>query len=163
MAKKLRVDGFKTLGKYIDQFTDKESALIKVLYEAQHIFGYLSKEVMLFVADKMDVPAAKIFGVVTFYSYFTTVPKGRCQLKVCMGTACFVRGSETIMRRFEQELGVKRGETTDDRRFSLDSLRCVGACGLAPVVLANEKVFGKIDKDDVSKIIQDSTAQGAGS
>lgn len=156
MAKKLRADGFKTLGKYIEQFSDKESALIKVLYEAQHIFGYLSKEVMLFIADRMNVPAAKIYGVVTFYSYFTTEPKGRCQLKVCMGTACFVRGSEKIMRRFEQELCIQRGGTTEDRRFSLDSLRCVGACGLAPVALANDRVYGKLEEDDVSKVIQDN-------
>lgn len=156
MAKKLRVDGFKTLGKFIDQFSDKESALIKVLYEAQHLFGHLSKDVMLFIAERMNVPASKIYGVVTFYSYFTTEPKGRCQFKVCMGTACFVRGSEKIMRRFEQELHICRGGTTDDRAFSLDSLRCVGACGLAPVVLADEKVYGKLDEDDVSKIIMDN-------
>lgn len=154
--KKLRMDGFKSLALYMDQFEDKESALIKVLYEAQHIFGYLSREVMLFIADKMNIPAAKIYGVVTFYSYFTTVPKGRCQLKVCMGTACFVRGAEKIVRQFENDLDLKRGETSVDRKFSLDVLRCIGACGLAPVVLANDKVFGKIAVDDVSHIIQDS-------
>lgn len=155
-AKKLSVDGFKSLALYMDQFEDKESALIKVLYEAQNIFGYLSKEVMLFIADKMNIPSAKIYGVVTFYSYFTTVPKGRCQLKVCMGTACFVRGAEKIVRQFENDLDLKRGETSADRKFSLDVLRCVGACGLAPVVLVNDKVFGKIAVDDVSHIIQDS-------
>lgn len=155
-AKKLSVDGFKSLALYMDQFEDKESALIKVLYEAQNIFGYLSKEVMLFIADKMNIPSAKIYGVVTFYSYFTTVPKGRCQLKVCMGTACFVRGAEKIVRQFENDLELKRGETSADRKFSLDVLRCVGACGLAPVVLVNDKVFGKIAVDDVSHIIQDS-------
>ncbi|MDR0339767.1 MAG: NAD(P)H-dependent oxidoreductase subunit E [Desulfovibrio sp.] len=157
-AKKLHVDGYKTLAKYMDQFDDKDSALIKVLYEAQHIFGYLSKEVMLFISDKLRVPASKIYGVVTFYSYFTTEPKGRCQLKVCMGTACFVRGSEKIMRRLEKDLGIVRGGTTPDRKFSLDSLRCVGACGLAPVMLANEKVYGKITEDDVNKIIKDNNA-----
>lgn len=157
-ARKLSADGYKALARHMKQFKDKdkEAALISVLYEAQHIFGYLSKEVMLFIADGLGVPAAKIYGVVTFYSYFTTEPKGRCQLKVCMGTACFVRGSEKIMRGLEKELGIGRGQTTADRKFSLDSLRCVGACGLAPVVLADEKVYGKLEADDVSKIIQDN-------
>ena len=155
-AKKLSADGFKSLARYMEQFEDKESALIKVLYEAQNIFGYLSREVMLFISDKLNVPASKIYGVVTFYSYFTTEPKGRCQLKVCMGTACFVRGSEKIARQMEKDLGISRGETTPDRKFSLDALRCVGACGLAPVVLVNDKVYGKIEVDDISTIIKEN-------
>lgn len=154
--KETRAEGFKALEQFMDQFEDKESALIKVLYEAQHLFGYLSKEVMLFIADKLNVPVAKIYGVVSFYSYFTTEPKGRCQIKVCMGTACFVRGADKIARQFEHELDLKMGETSADRKFSLDALRCVGACGLAPVVLVNDKVYGKVDADDVSKIIKDS-------
>ncbi len=153
--KELRADGFKALEQFISQFEDKESALIKVLYEAQHIFGYLSKEVMLFISEKLNVPVSKIYGVVTFYSYFTTEPKGRCQIKVCMGTACFVRGSEKIARQLEHQLDLKMGETSSDQKFSLDLLRCVGACGLAPVVLVNDKVYGKVEVDDISKIIQD--------
>lgn len=151
-----RAEGFKALEQFMEQFEDKESALIKVLYEAQHLFGYLSKEVMLFIADKLNVPSSKIYGVVSFYSYFTTEPKGRCQIKVCMGTACFVRGADKIARQFEHELDLKMGETSADRKFSLDALRCVGACGLAPVVLVNDKVYGKVEADDVSKIIKDS-------
>lgn len=154
-SKELRADGFRALEQCMKQFGTDESALIKVLYEAQHIFGYLSKEVMLFIADTMNVPAAKIYGVVSFYSYFTTEPKGRSQIKVCLGTACFVRGADKIVRQLEHELGIKMGETTTDRKFSLDSLRCVGACGLAPVVLVNDKVYGKVEPDDVSKIIRD--------
>ena len=154
--KELRADGFKTLEQFISQFEDKESALIKVLYEAQHIFGYLSKEVMLFVSEKLDVPASKIYGVVTFYAYFTTEPKGRCQIKVCMGTACFVRGAEKIVRQLEHQLNLKMGETSSDRKFTLGSLRCVGACGLAPVVLVNDKVYGKVEADDISTIIQEN-------
>ena len=155
----LKADGLKTLEAFIAQFEDKQSALIKVLYEAQHIFGYLSKDVMLFVAEKLDVPASKIYGVVSFYSYFTTEPKGRAQIKVCMGTACFVRGAQTITNQLESQLGLKMGETSADRKFSLESLRCVGACGLAPVVLVGETVYGKVTVDDVSKIIADN--QGA--
>ena len=155
-AQELQVDGFRSLELFMQQFEDKDSALIKVLYEAQRIFGYLSKEVMLFIADKLNVPAAKIYGVVSFYSYFTTEPKGRCQLKVCMGTACFVRGADKIVRQLEHELNLKMGETSSDRKFSLDALRCVGACGLAPVVLVNDEVYGKVDVNDVSKIIKDN-------
>ena len=149
-------EGFKALERYMANFDDKESALIKVLYEAQNLFGYLPKDVMLFISDRLGIPVAKIYGVVSFYSLFTTEPKGRCQIKVCMGTACFVRGSEKIARQFEHELGLKMGETTPDRKFSLDSLRCVGACGLAPVVLVNDQAYGKLGGDDVSRIIKEN-------
>jgi NADH:ubiquinone oxidoreductase subunit E len=144
---------FRELDDYIAQFRDKKTALIKVLYEAQRIFGYLSDKTMLFVADRLDVPAAKIFGVVSFYSYFTTTPKGRHRIKCCMGTACFVRGAEKIIAAFEEKLKIKRGETTADLEYSLDSLRCVGACGLAPVVLVNEQVYGKLDAPAVDTIL----------
>ncbi|MDR1945550.1 MAG: NAD(P)H-dependent oxidoreductase subunit E [Desulfovibrio sp.] len=144
---------FKELDAYIAQFRDKKSSLIKVLYEAQRLFGFLSEKAMLFIADRLDVPAAKIFGVVSFYSYFTTTPKGRHQIKCCMGTACFVRGSEKIIAAFEEKLKIKRGETTTDLEYSLDSLRCVGACGLAPVVLVNDQVFGKLEAPDVDTIL----------
>ena len=154
--KETRAEAFRTLEQFMSQFEDKESALIKVLYEAQHLFGHLPKDVVLFIADKLGVPVAKIFGVISFYSYFTTEPKGRCQIKVCMGTACFVRGSDKISRQFEMELDLKMGETSSDRKFSLDALRCVGACGLAPVVLVNDKVYGKVEPEDISKIIKDS-------
>ena len=151
-----KAEGFKKLEQYIACFSDKDSALIKVLYEAQKLFGYLSREVVLFISDKLGIPVAKVYGVVSFYSFFTTEPKGRCQIKVCMGTACFVRGSEKIARQFEHELGLKMGETTPDRKFSLDSLRCVGACGLAPVVLVNDQAYGKLEVDAVSRLIKEN-------
>ncbi len=156
-SEQLQAEGFNTLGVFINQFKDhKESALIKVLYEAQHIFGYLPKEVMLFIGEKLDIPAAKIYGVVSFYSYFTTEPKGRCQIKICMGTACFVCGAEKIARELEKQLDLEMGRTTPDRKFSLEELRCVGACGLAPVVLVNDKVYNKVAVDDISKIIKEN-------
>ena len=151
----LKADGLKSLEAFIGQFDDKQSALLKVLYEAQRIFGYLSREVMLFISEKLEIPASKVYGVVSFYSYFATVPKGRAQVKVCTGTACFVRGAQAIADQFSKELGLKMGETTPDRKFSLEGLRCVGACGLAPLVLVGEKVYGKISVDDVSKIISE--------
>ena len=159
--KELRAADFKTLDQFISQFEGKELGLINVLYKAQHIFGYLPKEVVLFIAEKINVPASKIYGVVTFYSYFTTVPKGRCQFKICTGTACFVRGADKIVRQFENQLNLPLGKTSDDLEYSLDGVRCVGACGLAPVVLMNDKVYGKVEVDDVSKIIQD-TKEGVG-
>jgi NADH:ubiquinone oxidoreductase subunit E len=149
----LKTEGLKSLETFIKQFEDKESALIKVLYEAQHLFGYLSKEVMLFIGEKLDIPASKIYGVVSFYSFFTTVPKGRCRVKACLGTACFVRGAEKVVKEFESQLGIALGETSADRKFSLEALRCVGACGLAPVMLVDEKVYGNVTADDVSRII----------
>ena len=148
----------RSLERFIKKIDDKDSALIKVLYEAQHLFGYLPKDVVFFIADKLNVPAAKIFGVISFYSYFSTEPKSRCQIKLCMGTACFVCGAEKLSRQFEQELGIKMGESTADREFSLGALRCVGACGLAPVAVVNEKVCGRLDLNDVSKIISDNRA-----
>ena len=155
----LSADGFNALELFINSFNDKESALIKVLYEAQHIFGYLPRDVMIFISEKLGVPIAKIYGVVSFYSYFTTTPKGRCQIKICMGTACFVRGADKIARQLEGQLGLKMGETSKDLSFSLDALRCVGACGLAPVVLVNDAVYGKVAEADVGTIIRNNQEQ----
>ncbi|SBV96606.1 NADP-reducing hydrogenase subunit HndA [uncultured delta proteobacterium] len=149
----LPASGFAALEKFIDQLEDKESSLIRVLYEAQHIFGYLPKEVMLFVAEKLHVAASKIYGVVSFYSFFTTKPKGKCQIRVCLGTACFVCGGERIAREVQDQLDLKMGETSPDRAFSLEAVRCVGACGLAPAVLINDAVHAKVRPDDVATII----------
>lgn len=150
---KTEAEGLKRLEAFMAKIEDKEASLIKVLYEAQHIFGYLPKNVMLFIGEKMNIPAAKIYGVVSFYSYFNTEPKGRCQFKVCMGTACFVRGSEKILRKLESELGIKVGETSKDGKYSLEQLRCLGACGLAPVMLVDEDVHGKLTEGEISRII----------
>jgi NADH:ubiquinone oxidoreductase subunit E len=131
----------------------KQSALIAVLHQAQHIFGYLPKEVMMFIGKKLQIPVAKIYGVVTFYSFFNTEPKGRNQFKVCLGTACFVRGSDKLADALQRQLGMKMGETSEDLRYSLEAVRCVGACGLAPVVLVNDKVYGRLSVKDINKII----------
>lgn len=145
----------KELGTYIDNIQDKKGALIEVLHEAQSIFGYLPKEVMEFVSKKLDIPVSKVYGVVTFYSFFTTEPKGKYVINVCMGTACFVRGSAAILEEFENKLNVKVGETTPDGKYTLEVLRCVGACGLAPVVTVNDKVYGHFTKDMVDKVLQE--------
>lgn len=140
---------------FIQQIDAGESDLIAVLHRAQHIFGYLPEEVLAFIADRIGVPKSKVFGVVSFYSYFTTTPRGKNVVNVCMGTACFVRGADKILRELESQLRLKSGETSIDKLFTLDSLRCVGACGLAPVVMVNEKVYGRVKPEEVKKIISE--------
>ena len=132
-----------------------ESSLIYVLKEAQGIFGYLPREVQLHIADKLGVPYSKVYGVVSFYSYFSTNPVGEHKISVCLGTVCFVKGSDKIMAEFEKELNIKAGETTSDLKFTLDGLRCVGACGLAPVVVVDGKVYGLCTPDQVTNILDE--------
>lgn len=146
---------FQELEDFINSLETKEGALIEVLHRAQGIFGYLPKEVQEFVAEKLNLPMAKVYGVVTFYSYFTTEPRGKNIINICMGTACFVRGSGDLLREFEKELGIKNGETTSDMKYTLGSLRCVGACGLAPVITVNDKVYGHCTKADVKTILSE--------
>lgn len=146
---------FDELQSFIDGIEDKRGALIAVLHKAQHLYGYLSDDVIFFVSDKLDIPSSKIYGVISFYSYFTTKQRGKYVVNVCLGTACFVRGSEAIMKEFEKELNIKAGETSADMKFTLSGLRCIGACGLAPVVMINEKVYGRVEVDQVKKIIEE--------
>ena len=146
---------FDELDTFIDNLEDKSSSLIAVLHKAQEIFGYLPEEVQKHVAVRLQQPLSEVNGVVTFYSYFTEKPTGRTVINVCMGTACFVRGSGEILEEFERKLHIKVGETTEDERFTLQMLRCVGACGLAPVVTVNDRVYGHFDKHMVSKIIDE--------
>ena len=144
---------FKELDDFIKSLPSKDGALIEVLHRAQHIFGYLPKEVQTFVADKLNLPVSKVYGVVTFYSFFTTEPRGKNVINVCMGTACFVRGAGDVLKEFKKELSIKSGQTTEDMKFTLGSLRCVGACGLAPVLTINDKVYGHCTPDQVKSIL----------
>lgn len=148
------------LDEFIDSLPSLTGKLIVVLHKAQDIIGYLPQEVQNHVARKLNVPSAKVYGVVTFYSFFNTKPKGKYQISVCMGTACFVRGSQDILDEFEKLLKIKSGETSEDKMFSLDSLRCVGACGLAPVVMVNGKAYGRITVKDVDAIVEEYLAMG---
>ena len=149
------------LDEFIDNLPTKQGALISVLHEAQDIFEYLPMEVQTHIATKLDIPASKVFGVVTFYSFFTMTKKGKYKVAVCMGTACFVRGAGKVLDKFAQELKVPSGTTGEDGMWSLDGLRCVGACGLAPVVLVNGKVYGRIEEKDVQGIIDEYIPEGA--
>ena len=124
-----------------------------MLHTAQGIFGYLPKEVQIYVAKKLDVPVSKVYGVVSFYSFFTMKPKGEYDISVCMGTACYVRGAENVLNEIKNQLGIDIGDTTADGKFSLRTLRCVGACGLAPVVMIGDKVYGRVTPDMVSGIL----------
>ncbi|WP_312652963.1 NAD(P)H-dependent oxidoreductase subunit E [Proteiniclasticum sp.] len=143
------------LDAFILKINAKESDLIEVLHHAQNLFGYISEELLGHISEKISVPKAKIYGVVSFYSYFTTEPRGKNVINVCMGTACFVRGADKILREFESQLRMKSGETSIDGIFTIDSLRCVGACGLAPVVMVNDKVYGRVETGDVRRIINE--------
>ncbi len=129
--------------------------LIQALHKAQDLFGYLPESVQLFVANKLGIHLSHVYGVISFYSYFTDVPRGKYCINVCTGTACFVKGAERILGELQRLIGVREGETTADGRFSLGGLRCVGACSLAPVVVVNERVYGNVTPEMVPEILND--------
>ena len=139
----------------------RRGKLIQILHRAQHIFGYLPREVQQHVATKMGLPESAVSGVVSFYNYFTTKPKGKYVINVCLGTACYVKGSEGVLREIERILGVKADtDPTPDGLFSVSALRCVGACGLAPVMMVNDKVYGKVTPAMAVQIINEYKAKG---
>ena len=131
-----------------------KGALMPVMHEAQEIYGYLPVEVQTVIAEKLNVPLAEVYGVATFYSQFSLNPKGKHQISVCLGTACYVKGSDKILEVLERELKIKCGECTPDGAFSIDSCRCVGACGLAPVMIIDGEVYGKLKDGDVEEILK---------
>ena len=132
---------------------EDRGAMMPVLQKAQEIYGYLPIEVQTMIAEGMDIPLEKVYGVVTFYAQFSLNPKGKYRISVCLGTACYVKGSGDIFNKFSEILGIKGGEITADGKFSLDACRCIGACGLAPVLTVNEDVYGNLTVDDVEKIL----------
>ena len=146
---------YQELAKYIEDLDYKPTELIAILHRAQHLFGYLPREVQEFIADKLNINVSKVYGVVTFYSFFTMEKKGKYVINICMGTACFVRGADKILKEFENKLGIKNGETTADGKFTLSTLRCVGACGLAPVVQVNGKTYGNVTLETVAQILEE--------
>jgi len=143
------------LDAYIAEQPVKQDAVIAVLHKAQNLFGYLPSELQLYIARKLDVPASRIYGVVSFYSYFNEEKNGEFTINVCMGTACFVKGADKVLDEFSKELGIKTGETSADGMFTLKDVRCIGACGLAPVVLVNERVLGHVHPEDVKDIVKE--------
>ena len=138
-----------------DEHNNDPGELINILHAAQGIFGYLPREVQEIIAGRLHIPVSKVYGVVTFYSFFTMTPKGKYPISVCLGTACYVRGAEKVLEEFQRQLEIKVGETTSDGLFSLDCLRCVGACGLAPVVTIAGKVYGRLTPEKVRDILSE--------
>lgn len=137
----------------ISELKDQEGALMPILQKAQEIYGYLPIEVQTIISDELSIPLEKVYGVVTFYSQFSLNPKGKYKVSVCLGTACYVKGAGDIFDKLEQVLGIKGGECTADGKFSLEACRCIGACGLAPVLTVNEDVHGRLTVDDVETIL----------
>ncbi|PID30238.1 MAG: NAD(P)H-dependent oxidoreductase subunit E [Candidatus Cloacimonadota bacterium] len=136
-----------------ENFNNDPGELINILHKTQSALGFLPKEVQDIIGKQLKIGVAKVFGVVTFYSFFTMTPKGENPISICTGTACYVRGANKVLEEFQKQLNIEVGATTEDGKFSIDCLRCVGACGLAPVVLVGEKVYGGVKASDVKRII----------
>jgi len=146
---------YERLKEVIEETKSMRNPLIEVLRQAQDIFGYLPIEVQEFIAQEMNIPAIKIYGVITFYNFFTMKPRGKYTINLCMGTACYVKGAPRLAQMMEEELGVKIGETTADGKFTLSAVRCVGACSLAPVFVIGEDTYGRVDtRDKMSAILK---------
>lgn len=144
----------KQVDQIIDQYKNKRGALIPVLEECQRVTGYLPVELQDYIAYGLNVPGSTVYGVVTFYSFFSMVPRGRHLIKVCIGTACYVRGGKNILERISEHYGLDVGGITKDRRFSLDAVRCLGACGLAPTVVVDENIYANMTPDRILEILE---------
>ena len=138
----------------IAKYQGVPGATMPVMQEAQEIYGYLPIEVQKMIADGMGISLEEVYGIASFYSQFKLNPNGEVAIAVCLGTACYVKGSGDILERLEKKLGIKSGETSSDGKFSLEATRCIGACGLAPVLTVNEEVYGRLKVDDVDKILE---------
>jgi len=145
---------FQQLEAACEYFDQSDEALIQILHRAQELFGYLRDDVIRFLAKRLRMPLSRVFGVVAFYSFFSTVPKGRYIVMVCTGTACYVRGADKVLEAFQKELGIQVGQTTVDGMFSLTTARCIGACGLAPVAMIGDDVHSALTPDKVKTILQ---------
>ena len=139
---------------YIAECKEMKGALIPIMQQAQAIYGYLPIEVQTIIADGLDIQLEEVYGVATFYSQFTLTPKGKHQISVCIGTACYVKGAGQILSKFSEILGIQSGECTPDGKFSLDAVRCIGACGLAPVITVGDEVYGRLKVEDVEEILK---------
>ncbi len=144
---------YRELQEFIDQLEEKEGSLIHVLHRGQEIFGYLPRDVQLYIARALGLSGAKVYGVVSFYNYFTDKPRGEKLINICTGTACFVKGASVLMEQMEERLKIKVGGTTEDGKFTLNAVRCVGACGLAPVVMVDDKVYGRVKPEELENIL----------
>lgn len=144
---------FIELKDYIDSVKDVDGSLMQVLHKAQETFGYLPIEVQKFISSELDVPLAEVYGVATFYTQFAIEPKGKHKIGVCLGTACYVKGAQLIMDKLAKELDIKVGETTPDNLFTFEATRCLGCCGLAPVMMIDQDVYGKLEPKKIPEIL----------
>jgi NADH:ubiquinone oxidoreductase subunit E len=153
MNNDLTVDVIARVDQIIDAYRGKPGCLIPVLEECQGVSGYLPVELQEYIGSRLDIPGSTIYGVVTFYSFFSMTPKGRHNIKVCLGTACYVRGIAEILARLQSKFKIEVGKTSEDRRFSLEAVRCLGACGLAPVIVVDSDTHGGMTPDKVIEVL----------
>ena len=146
---------FEQIANVIDLYKEKEGSLIQVLHLAQQIYGYLPLELQKFIAANMGLPLSEVSGVVSFYSFFSTVPRGKHTIRVCLGTACYVRGGKRVLEHLQGKLGVELGGTTQDGRFTLEVARCIGACGLAPAMMIDDQVYKQVNVNKLDSILSD--------
>ncbi len=152
--KETEAEKYERIAEVIEEYKDREGSLIQVLHMAQGIYGYLPVELQRFIAQKMGLPFSRVSGVVTFYSFFSTKPRGENTIRVCLGTACYVRGGKKIVEKLREILGVEVGGTTADGKFSLEVMRCIGACGLAPAMMINDRVYKQVNPDKLQSILE---------
>lgn len=151
----IRADARKKVEDICQSYSDEPSPLMMILSDVQKQFGYIPLEIQEIISQKTGIPVAEIYGVVTFYSFFSLKPKGKYVVGICLGTACYVKNSQAVLDKFHQLLGAGPGETTDDGLFTIEAIRCIGACALAPALSVNGKVYPKVTPDQVQKIIDE--------
>ena len=152
--------GVKKINEICDRYIGEKTPLMMILSDIQNEYGYIPLEVQQIVSKKTGISVAEIYGVVTFYSFFSLEPKGKYVIGYCLGTACYVKGAQQIIDKFSEILGIKPGQTTDDGMFTIDALRCIGACGIAPAVTINGKVYPKMTVDKVAAVVEEDRAMG---
>lgn len=153
MAEYVAVENLDVVREIVAKYDDVRGPLMMILQDAQNTYGYLPLAVQRTIAEELNIPLTEVYGVVTFYSQFSLTPKGKYQIGVCLGTACYVRGSQAILDKVNSILGTKTGDTTEDGKFTIEATRCIGACGLAPVMLINDDVYGRLDVKEVPGIM----------
>lgn len=141
------------IAEVIEKYKKREGSLIQILHQSQTIYGYLPLELLRFIAERMDKPLSEVTGVVTFYSFFSTEPRGEHTIRVCLGTACYVRGGKKLIDRLEEILGIEVGGTTKDQKFTFEVARCIGACGLAPAMMIDDVVYKQVNPDKLESIL----------
>ena len=157
---KLQAHAVKTITEIVNRYKDEETPLMMILEAIQREYGYIPLEVQELVSEQLNIPVAEIYGVVTFYSFFSLQPKGRYVIGVCIGTACYVKGGQNVLDKFSDLLNIKVGQTSKDGLFTLDGLRCIGACGIAPAISINGKVYPKVKLSEVPDIIKEYREKG---